>query len=205
MSTLNVKQAAEYLGRAVKTLQRWDRDGILTPSGRTPTNRRVYTREQLDCFLGQRRETPRPTRTVVYCRVSSQAQKPDLKNQRHTLEDFCAACGLAGIEYIEEVGGGLNLLRPKFLELMSWVEHGEVLNLVIAHKDRLCRFGFDWFSLFCKQHGCELIILNNESLSPEQEMVNDLLAIVHCFSARLYGLRNYRKALKVALAEADRK
>ena len=205
MGTLNVKQAAEYLGRAVKTLQRWDREDILVPSGRTPTNRRVYTREQLDGFLGQRCEVPRPTRVIVYCRVSSKAQKPDLKNQRQTLEGFCAARGLAGIEYIEEVGGGLNLLRPKFLELMSSVEHGEVLTLVVAHKDRLCRFGFEWFSLFCKQHGCDLVVLNNETLSPEQEMVQDLLAIVHCFSARLYGLRNYRKALKVALAEVDKK
>ena len=51
-------------------------------------------------------------------------------------------------------------------------------------------------SLSCCIQGCDLVVMNQESLSPEQEMAQDMLAIVHCFSARLYGLRNYRKALK---------
>jgi predicted site-specific integrase-resolvase len=71
--------------------------------------------------------------------------------------------------------------------------------LILAHKDRLVRFGFQWFEGFCEEHGCELLVLNQEKLSPEQEMVQDLLTIVHCFSARLYGLRNYRKKLDEAL------
>ena len=199
MGTMNVRQAADYLGRRVKTLQRWERSGVLIPASRTPTNRRVYTKGQLDAHLGVRREVPRPTRIVAYCRVSSAAQRPDLVNQRKALEDFCGARGLAGTEFVTETGGGLNLLRPKFVDLMQSVERGEVLTLVIAHKDRLCRFGFDWFSQFCGQHGCALLVLNHETLSPEQEMIQDLLAIVHCFSARLYGLRNYRKALRKAL------
>ncbi len=180
-------------------MQRWERSGVLIPVSRTKTNRRVYTKEQLDEYLGIRREIPRPTRIIAYCRVSSVAQRPDLVNQRKALEDFCVGKGLAGVEFMTETGGGLNLLRPKFLDLMKSVEHGEVLTLVIAHKDRLCRFGFDWFARFCEQHGCSLLVLNHETLSPEQEMIQDLLAIVHCFSARLYGLRNYRKALKKAL------
>lgn len=204
MSTMTTSQAAKYLGRGVKTLQRWDRSGVLVPISRTATNRRVYAKEQLDAFLGLRCEVPRPIRIVVYCRVSSAAQRPDLANQRRALENFCAGRGFAGVEFISEIGGGLNLLRPKFLDLMNSVEQRQVLTLIVAHKDRLCRFGFDWFSRFCAQHGCELLILNQESLSPEQEMVQDLLAIVHCFSARLYGLRNYRKALKSALEKAAR-
>lgn len=138
---------------------------------------------------------------VAYCRVSSAAQKPDLKNQRRVLEDFCAARGVAGTQFIEEVGGGLNLKRPKFVALMDRIEARQVSHLVIAHKDRLVRFGFQWFERFCAEHGTELLVLNNEQLSPEQEMVQDLLTIVQCFSARLYGLRNYRKKLKEALAE----
>jgi len=82
---------------------------------------------------------------------------------------------------------------------MDAVGSDEVKTLVIAHQDRLCRFGFEWFERLCKQHGCALLILNNESLSPEEEMVQDLMTIVHGFSSRLYGLRNYRKKLKEAL------
>jgi putative resolvase len=58
---------------------------------------------------------------------------------------------------------------------------------------------------FCKQHGYEILALNNETLSTEREMVEDLMTIVHCFSRRLYGLRNYKKSLKLALVESDNK
>ena len=61
----------------------------------------------------------------------------------------------------------------------------------------------EWFEHYAKEHGCELLVLNQERLSPEAEMVQDLMTIVHCFSSRLSGLRNYKKKLKEAL-EQDR-
>ena len=200
MSTMNTAQAAQYIGRAVKTMQRFDREGILRPSGRTPTNRRVYTVDQLNQFLGQKKEVCVPTRVVVYCRVSSAAQRPDLKNQRNVLEQFCASRGLSNPEFIEEVGGGLNFKRKRFLEVFDAIGQNQIKILIVAHKDRLCRFGLAWFERFMKQHGCEFLVLNQETLSPEEEMVQDLMTIIHCFSSRLYGLRNYRKTLKKALA-----
>jgi len=196
---MDVTAAAKYVGRTVKTLQRWDRAGRLKPT-RTPSRRRVYTVDQLDEFLGNKRHAAKaPVRAIVYCRVSSAAQRPDLKNQRKTLESFCAGRGISDAEFIEEIGGGLNFRRKKFNEIMSAVGRSEVKTLVIAHKDRLVRFGFEWFESFCREHHCELLVLNHETLSPEQEMVQDLMTIVHCFSSRLYGLRNYRKSLKKAL------
>ena len=72
---------------------------------------------------------------------------------------------------------------------------------MIAHKDRLTRFGFDLVAHLAQAQGAEIVVLNTESLSPEQEMVQDLMTITHCFSARLYGLRNYRKALKKAISD----
>jgi putative resolvase len=105
------------------------------------------------------------------------------------------------VEFVEEVGGGLNLTRPNFVALMDRIEARQVSHLIIAHNDRLVRFGFQWFERFCAQHGTELLVVNNEQLSPQQEMVQDLLTIVHSFSARLHGLGNYRKKLKEALAE----
>lgn len=199
-----IGEAAKYLGRAPKTLQAWDRDGVLHAAGRSPTNRRFYTKSQLNTFLGRRKEAIIPTRVIVYCRVSSSAQKPDLLNQRRILETFCAARGLANVEYIDEIGGGLNFERGKFCAMMDSIERNEVATLVIAHKDRLTRFGFSWFARSCSNHGCELLVLNNEKLSPEREMVEDLMTIVHCFSARLYGLRNYKKNLTAAMEKASR-
>lgn len=74
-----------------------------------------------------------------------------------------------------------------------------VEQLILAYKDRLARFGFELLEHVCKQHNCELLVINSEQLSPEQEMVQDLMTIIHCFSSRLYGLQNYRKALKESL------
>jgi predicted site-specific integrase-resolvase len=101
--------------------------------------------------------------------------------------------------WVEEIGGGLNFKRPKFLHLVDWIVEDQVATLILAHKDRLVRFGFDLLEHLCRAHQCELLVVNLETLSPEQEMVQDLMTIVHCFSSRLYGLRNYRKALKKAL------
>jgi predicted site-specific integrase-resolvase len=91
------------------------------------------------------------------------------------------------------------------IALMDRIEARQISHLIIAHKDRLVRFGFPWFERFCAEHGTELLVLNQEQLYPEQELVQDLSTIVHCFSARLYGLRHYRKKLNEALAEDARK
>lgn len=96
-------------------------------------------------------------------------------------------------EAITEIGGGLNLKRKQFLRIMDMVEARAISILVVAHKDRLVRFGMDWFEYYLAQHDCKLIVINNETLSPESEMVQELMAIIHCFSCRLYGLRRYER------------
>jgi predicted site-specific integrase-resolvase len=197
---MGTAQAAKLLGTTVKTLQRWEREGRLVPAARSTSNRRRYTESQLRVFL--RLAPAGPRRVVAYCRVSSAAQRPDLRNQRRVLEQFAAARGLAGVEYVEEVGGGLNFGRRRFLALMDAIGRGELATLVLARRDRLTRFGFEWFAHYAALHGCELLVLNQERLSPEEEMVRDLMTIVHCFSSRLYGLRNYRRQLRAAL-ESD--
>jgi predicted site-specific integrase-resolvase len=178
-------------------LQRWEREGRLVPTARTDSNRRRYTERQLRAFLRMAPAAPR--RIVAYCRVSSAAQRPDLANQRRVLEQFTGVRGLAGVEFVEEVGGGLDFGRKRFLALMDAVGRGELAILVLAHPDRLRRFGYEWFTHYAALHGCELLVLNQEHLSPEQEMVRDLMTIVHCFSSRGYGLRNDRRQLHVAL------
>jgi putative resolvase len=199
MSTYKANEFAKLAGVSVKTLQRWDREGQLKPAARTPGNRRLYTQEQLNALLN--RKPNRERAAVVYLRVSSQAQKPDLANQKDALEKFCIAKGLTVDEWISEIGGGLNFKRPKFTELVDRMMRGEIATLVIAHKDRLVRFGYDLLVHLCQTHDCQILVLNTESLSPEQEMVQDLMTITRCFSARLSGLRNYRKAVQKALKD----
>lgn len=197
MNTYRPHEFAKLIAKTTSTLQRWDREGILK-AHRTPTNRRFYTYDQLSKILGVQ-ETKRIA--VSYCRVSSSNQKDDLLSQKKAVADFCISAGIAIDEAIAEIGGGLNLKRKQFVRLMSLIEARAISTLVVAHKDRLARFGMDWFEYYLKQHGCKLIVINNELLSPESEMVQDLMAIIHCFSGRLYGLRRYKKTIKEAAIE----
>lgn len=105
------------------------------------------------------------------------------------------AAGKIVHEKLEDIGSGLNYKRKNFIRLMEMAERGEVSEIVIAHKDRLVRFGFDWIEKFCNDHGVKIIVMNAESLSPEEEMTKDLLSIILCFSSRLYGLRKYKKKI----------
>lgn len=183
---------------SVKTLQRWDRQGVLK-AHRTATNRRYYTQEDLLSILPQEAGVRR--RIIAYCRVSRVAQKPDLENQRRMLAEFGEANRYVIDEWISEIGGGLNFKRKQFLRLVDTIIAGEVAVLLIAHKDRLARFGYSLLVHLCETHDCRLVVMNTEQLSPEQELVQDLLTITHCLSSRLYGLRNYRKALEKALKD----
>jgi len=190
---------AKRVGVSVKTLQKWDRIGVL-PAKRTITNRRYYTDEELAAALRLPR-VQKERRTVAYCRVSSQAQKPDLANQRRVLEAFCTQRNIEVDEWMMEVGGGLNFKRKQFLSLVDAILEGQVERVIVAHQDRLARFGYQLLVHLCETHQCELLVMNTEDLSPEQELVQDLITITHCFSSRLYGLRNYRKALKKAITD----
>ncbi|WP_149404803.1 IS607 family transposase [Dictyobacter arantiisoli] len=191
----------ERIRVSVKTLQRWDRQGVLK-AHRTATNRRYYTQEDLLSLLPQEAGVRR--RIIVYCRVSSVAQKPDLKNQQRILAEFCEANRYEVDEWISEIGGGLNFKRKQFLRLVDAIIAGEVAVLLIAHKDRLARFGYHLLVHLCETHDCKIVVMNTEQLSPEQELVQDLITITHCFSSRLYGLRRYRKALEKALTDENR-
>jgi predicted site-specific integrase-resolvase len=197
MDTYRPNEFVRLIAKTTKTLQRWDREGILK-AHRTPTNRRFYTHDQLSEILGVKVDK---RMAVSYCRVSSPGQKDDLQSQQKAVADFCIGAGIAVDEAIVEVGGGLNLKRKQFVRIMSLVEARAIHTLVIAHKDRLARFGMDWFEHYLEQHGCKLVIINNEALSPESEMVQDLMAIIHCFSCRLYGLRRYKKIIKAAVSD----
>lgn len=190
---------AEKIGVSVETLRRWDRTGKLKAK-RTPSNHRYYTEEDLLQARGLKPITEERL-IKVYCRVSSAKQKNELANQKLSMEQFCLARGYAVDEWVEEIGGGLNFKRKKFLNLIEEAISGRIETIVIAHKDRLCRFAFDLIEQLLQKRGCQIVVANAESMSPQQELVEDLMAVVHCFSCRLYGSRSYRKEKEKAIRD----
>src|SRR6266699_2351686 len=156
-NTYTPKQFGQLIGKSVNTLQKWDRKGILRAQ-RSPTNRRYYTHDQYLQYRGL--VAQEHGLTIVYCRVSAVAQKPDLVNQMKALEVYCKQHAIKVDEWMSDIGSGLNYKRKQFNRLMEMIE-------------------------------------------PEQELVRDLLAIVTVFSARLHGLRSYKKVLKDAALQKD--
>jgi len=127
-----------------------------------------------------------------------------LINQKEYINRFALSAGISIDDWFIDVGSGLNYNRKNFNLLLTNVENGEVQKIIIAHKDRFIRFGFSWFEKFCLNHGCEIIIINDEKLSPESEMVQDLISIIHVFSCRIYGLRKYKKEIKNVINTKDK-
>jgi putative resolvase len=194
-SVYRIGQFAERVGRSVSTVRRWEAEGRIT-ARRLPSGQRYFDDSDVRKVLQPGFGDGDQRRVAVYCRVSSAGQKADLASQVAAMQQFCLARGLAVDEWISEVGGGMNLRREKFLVLMDAIDRGEVGTVVVAHKDRLARFGFDFLEHVAARNDCEIIVANQETLSPQQELVEDLLAIVHTFSCRLDGLRRYEKELK---------
>ena len=187
------KEFAELLNVSVKTLQRWDRDKVLIAK-RTPTDRRFYTYDQYLDYKGLKNNSDR--KIIIYTRVSTNNQKDDLLNQVNFLQSFINSKGIIVDEIIQDIGSGLNYKRKKWNELLDEVMENKIDTIIVSNKDRFIRFGFEWFERFLGKFDTKILVVNNELLSPQEELVQDIIFILHVFSCRIYGLRKYKKRIK---------
>ena len=171
------------LGLHPQTLRRYADQGKI-PHYRNSAGQRLY---DVDAYLrGAAKST-----IVCYCRVSSAKQRADLSRQvAHMRERYPDA------EIISDVGGGLNWKRPGLLSILERLHQGDKLQVVVAHRDRLARFGFELIEWLAQQNGGAVVVLDQSDASPESELTEDLLAILHTFSCRMHGLRRYRTAIE---------
>ena len=192
---IRLNEMAKRLNVSVKTLQRWDREGILVAK-RTPTDRRYYTEDQYLEYIGSSTKSKR--KTIAYVRVSSTNQKDDLRSQITFIRNYVNAKGEILDDVIEDIGSGLNYNRKHWNDLLlDQIPKGEIEKIYITYKDRFVRFGFDWFERFCNHYNCEIVVINNPDTSPQKELIDDLISIIHVFSCRIYGLRKYKKDISL--------
>ena len=191
MPYVNTRKAVALLGVHPSTLRRWANDGriepILSPGGRRLYNVDAFLREEVGVAV------------VCYARVSRYAQKDDLRGQVALLRSRYPQA-----EVVKDIGGGLNWKRKGLVALLERLHSGEKLCIVVAHRDRLARFGFELIEWLAKQNGGEVVVLDESSCSPEQELREDILSILHTFSCRLYGLRKYRDKIKEDKSLSDK-
>ncbi|MDF5721272.1 MAG: IS607 family transposase [Rhizonema sp. PD37] len=173
-------EAAKTLGVCLRTLRRWESEGKIKTI-KTPSGQRRY---DIDAFVKKESEPSGGRATVIYARVFTRQQLGDLDRQVEQLSALYPSA-----QVVKEVGGGLNLRRFGLICLLERVLRGDIRIIVVAHKDRLARFGFDIIEWLCEQFDCNIVVLNQISLSPHAELVQDIVAILHSFSSRLYSIR----------------
>jgi len=196
------KKASEILGIHQRTLMNWDKKGLIDVI-RTPGNKRLYNVKKYleknkfkcdnsnlvkgcDFIIDEINEKI----NICYIRVSTYGQKDDLERQKqYMIEKF------PKLKIIEDVGSGINFKRKGLLKIIQLAIDGKLNKLIVAHKDRLARFGYELIDFIIKEYSNgEIIILNKEEdLEPEEEMVKDVLQIMNVFTAKMNGLRKYKK------------
>jgi len=189
-----MKEASKLLGVTVRTIQRWDKEGKIR-CVRTLGGKRRVPESEIKRILGIHEER----KIVGYARVSSHTQKDDLKRQIELTKNYAKERGW-DIEILKDIGSGLKEDRRNFQKLLRMVMNKEVSKVIITYPDRLTRFGFKILEEFFKSYGTEIVIINHEEKSPQEELVEDLITIISHFAGKLYGMRShkYRKVVEGA-------
>ena len=175
--------ASQMLGISANTLRKYANNGQIFHI-RTPTGQRRYD-------VDQHLRSSKERKIVCYCRVSSIKQRDDLSRQVSFMQEAYPKA-----EIIQDIGSGINFKRKGLSSLLDRLASGEKLLVVVAHKDRLARFGAELIEFFIKRNGGELMVLDRTVFSPEIELTQDLLTILHVFSCRANGLRRYKNQVK---------
>lgn len=181
-----IRKAAKLVGLTTDTLRTWSNKGIL-PAIKTPSGQRLYHRESILAFIGN--GTPSPEKkNYIYCRVSSKKQTDDLQRQIDSLRAL-----YPNHELISDCASGINFKRKGLKTILEQSISKHIGEIVVAHKDRLARFGFDLLEMFIGLNGGKITVLDGGThLSTEQELAEDLLSIIHIFTCRQMGKRRYK-------------
>lgn len=184
---VGIGEAADALGVSITTLRRWEADGKLAVE-HTAGGHRRYDLAKLKPELFH--AAPQGRKTIAYARVSSHDQKGDLERQKQVLELYCARQGWT-FEVIADLGSGMNYNKKGLKRLLDEIIEGRVGRLVVAHKDRLLRFGAELVFAICEAKDVEVLIINKGvDTTFEEDLAKDVLEIITVFSARLYGSRS---------------
>jgi putative resolvase len=195
-----ISEAALLLGVHPATIRRWDKGGKIKCI-RTVGNHRRISKEEIERVIkGKKRKYTKKKRGVIsYTRVSShdQKKKGDLKRQQEVVNDYCLKNKKETSYELSDVASGLNTKRKGIKKLFKLVAKGKVSEVVITYKDRLTRFGYEYLEEYFSQFGVKITILSKKTeQSIQQEMIDDLIAIVTSFSGRIHSQRAHKNKKK---------
>lgn len=181
----SVSAFAKLIGRKVKTLQKWDRDGILV-AYRTPTNRRYYTHEQYLSYISEAvnaGDIHRYRQNVIYARVINNSYRKELNDQIKFLRNYSIDNGIPIHNVYSDIGSGLNYRRPSLLRLIEDCFEGSISTIYITNEDRFVRFGFSLISNILKKYAdTDIIVVKHKVKSTKVDAVIDLVNTLNLVS-----------------------
>ena len=194
---LRISAAAHELGLHPITVRRWIKAGRIQA---VPMGREVRVpRAEVERLVGK----VDGRLLVLYGRVSGHGQKADLDIQLERLQTW-AGTFRKGVEtlVLSDIGSGLKATRRQLQRLLKLVCEDKVGEIAITYEDRLTRFGQEYLQTLFACFGVTLTVLDpGEERTPEQELTEDLLALIASFSGRLYGMRSHKQQALVACAK----
>ena len=202
---LSIGKFAKSLGVSIQTLRNWDKEGKLKPTYVTENGYRYYSEDLLNKFRNIKNVNKIKKKNILYARVSAKDQKDDLNRQIDNLKQYAYSKGYS-FEIITDIGSGINYKKEGLLKMINLVECGEVDRIIVLYKDRLIRFGYDLIEYICKLNDTKIEIVDNSTISKEQELTEDLIQIITVFSNKLYGERSKKtiNLIKSVKENADR-
>lgn len=189
---MSIGKFSKEIGVSISTLRTWDKTGYLKPAKVLDNGYRYYSDEQIDKYLNVDSDID-DRKIVLYARVSTRKQIDDLDRQIENLKTYAYTKGYS-FELITDIGSGLNYKKEGLKKLIRMVCNKEIKKLVILYKDRLVRFGFEIIEEVCRINDAEIEIIDNTTVSKEQELTDDLIQIITVFANRLYGSRSKKTA-----------
>jgi predicted site-specific integrase-resolvase len=164
------KEASRLIGVDLATLRRMACRGEINHI-RTDNARYLY---DVSSFTNRGKSKVSERKKICYARVSGRGQKSDLENQISFLKSKNPET-----EVISDYGSGLNFHRKGLRQILDLAYRGELEEVVVTYKDRLCRFGFELFEYILKtQSNAKIVVLGNNSTSKESELAHDILSII---------------------------
>ena len=138
-------------------------------------------------------------KVVIYARVSSSTNKDNLDRQADRLSQYCIARGYQIYKVVKEYGSGLNDTRPKLIKLLS---EGDFTKIVVEHKDRLTRTGFNYIKILLEKEGKKIEVVN-EAEDSKSEIFEDFVSIITSYCARIYGSRRAKRKTEIVMEQLN--
>lgn len=200
---MKAKEVLKILGITRKTLVTYHKKGLIKIDA-VINGRYVYNDESVYALVGKRSKKKNKT-NAIYCRVSTQAQKTQLKDQISRCLSGASAKGIEVSHVFEDIKSGMNNDRKGLHDLLIKVYAGEIGLIVIENRDRLVRFGFDLLEKSFSFFGTKIVVLNDfQEKTYEQELTDDLISIIHYFSMKSYSHRRKLNKLRKTLETKEK-